>query len=78
MSNGTEIVYNKEKISHGVEELKQCQKELYEADVLFYKGIMALAAAKGIDLIINEDAAINLYMPEKIVALVNNSVLGLN
>ena len=67
MSNGTEIVYNKEKISHGVEELKQCQKELYEADVLFYKGIMALAAAKGIDLIINEDAAINLYMPEKIV-----------
>ena len=67
MNNGTEIKYNKEKISHGIEELKQCQKELYEADVLFYKGIMALAAAKGINLIVKEDAGINLYLPEKII-----------
>ncbi len=65
--SSTEIKFNKEQVNHGIEELKQCQKELYEADKLFYKGIMALAAAKGIDLIINEDAGINLYMPEKIV-----------
>ena len=67
MNNGTEIKYNKEQANYGLEELKRCQKELYEADVLFYKGVMALASAKGIDLILREDAGINLYMPEKIV-----------
>ena len=65
--NGTEIKYNVEQVNRGFEELKQCQKELYEADILFYKGIMALGSAKGMDLIINEDSGINLYMPEKIV-----------
>ena len=67
MSSTSEIKYNKEQTSHGLEQLKQSQKELYEADVLFYKGVMALAAAKGMDLIISEDSGINLYMPEKIV-----------
>ena len=67
MSSTSEIKYNKEQTSHGIEQLKQSQKELYEADVLFYKGVMALAAAKGMDLIISEDSGINLYMPEKIV-----------
>ena len=67
MSNTTEIKYNKEQANYGIEQLKQCQKELYEADVLFYKGVMALAQAKGIDLILTEDAGINLYMPERIV-----------
>ena len=67
MSNTAEIKYNKEQANYGIEQLKQCQKELYEADVLFYKGVMALAQAKGIDLILTEDAGINLYMPERIV-----------
>lgn len=67
MSNTTEIKYNKEQANYGIEQLKQCQKELYEADVLFYKGVMALAQAKGMDLILTEDAGINLYMPERIV-----------
>ena len=67
MSSTSEIKYNKEQTSHGIEQLKQSQKELYEADVLFYKGVMALAAAKGMDLIISEDSGINLYMPEKII-----------
>ena len=67
MSNTAEIKYNKEQANYGIEQLKQCQKELYEADVLFYKGVMALAQAKGMDLILTEDAGINLYMPERIV-----------
>ena len=67
MSNTAEIKYNKEQANYGIDQLKQCQKELYEADVLFYKGVMALAQAKGIDLILTEDAGINLYMPERIV-----------
>ena len=67
MSNTTEIKYNKEQANYGIEQLKQCQKELYEADVLFYKGVMALAQAKGMDLILTEDTGINLYMPERIV-----------
>ena len=65
--SSTEIKLNKEQANYGIEQLKQCQKELYEADKLFYKGIMALASAKGMDLILREDAGINLYMPEKIV-----------
>ena len=65
--SSTEIKFNKEQANYGIEQLKQCQKELYEADKLFYKGIMALASAKGMDLILREDAGINLYMPEKIV-----------
>ena len=67
MSNTAEIKYNKEQANYGIEQLKQCQKELYEADVLFYKGVMALAQAKGMDLILTEDTGINLYMPERIV-----------
>ena len=65
--SSTEIKLNKEQANYGIEQLKQCQRELYEADKLFYKGIMALASAKGMDLILKEDAGINLYMPEKIV-----------
>ena len=65
--SSTEIKFNKEQANYGIEQLKQCQRELYEADKLFYKGIMALASAKGMDLILKEDAGINLYMPEKIV-----------
>ena len=67
MNNGTEIKFNKEQANYGIDELKQCQRELYEADKLFYKGIMALASARGMDLILKEDAGINLYMPERIV-----------
>ena len=67
MSSTTEIKFNKEQANYGIDELKQCQRELYEADKLFYKGIMSLASAKGMDLVLREDAAINLYMPEKIV-----------
>ena len=67
MSNQTEIKFNKEQANYGIEQLKQSQKELYEADKLFYKGIMALASAKGMDLILKEDSGINLYLPEKIV-----------
>ena len=76
-SSSTEIKFNKEQANYGIEELRQCQKELYEADKLFYKGIMALASAKGMDLILKEDAGINLYMPEKIVIECREEVANL-
>ena len=75
--SSTEIKFNKEQANYGIEQLKQCQKELYEADKLFYKGIMALASAKGMDLILREDAGINLYMPEKIVIECREEVAAL-
>ena len=49
----------------------------YEADKLFYKGIIALASARGMDLILKEDAGINLYMPEKIVIECREEVANL-
>ena len=76
-SSSTEIKFNKEQANYGIEELRQCQKELYEADKLFYKGIMALASARGMDLILKEDAGINLYMPEKIVIECREEVANL-
>ena len=76
-SSSTEIKFNKEQANYGIEELRQCQKELYEADKLFYKGIMALASARGMDLILKEDAVINLYMPEKIVIECREEVANL-
>ena len=75
--SSTEIKLNKEQANYGIEQLKQCQRELYEADKLFYKGIMALASAKGMDLILKEDAGINLYMPEKIVIECREEVAAL-
>ena len=76
-SSSTEIKFNKEQANYGIEELRQCQKELYEADKLFYKGIIALASARGMDLILKEDAGINLYMPEKIVIECREEVANL-
>ncbi|MBP5678292.1 MAG: hypothetical protein J6X28_00495 [Bacilli bacterium] len=62
-----DIVFNPEKVKESRDLMDEIREDLYDADVLLYDAVMKVGYAMGIQYVEEEEPAIDMRMPEKLM-----------
>lgn len=61
------IKYNKQKVEESISLLSEIRGDLADADDMLYNAVMKISNAKGFEMVEDDDTAIDIRMPEKLI-----------